>query len=138
MLASDAKRIFAIDNCKEAILYARQYYSDDKIEFLLSNALKSSFDNDAMDIVICFEMIEHIDQPDLLLTEIKRVLKKDGTLILSTPNKRITSPTTEKSLNPYHKKEYTFLELKELLQKYFSQVQFYGEFPNPEMKKNVF
>ncbi len=38
------------------------------------------------DSVLCFETVEHFPQPELLLTELSRVIKRDGLLILTTPN----------------------------------------------------
>lgn len=43
------------------------------------------FENDSFDVVLCTEVLEHVENPDLFLTEIHRVLKKDGTLILTVP-----------------------------------------------------
>lgn len=44
------------------------------------------FEDSLFDVVTCFELIEHIKDPDNMLTEIHRVLKEDGLLIISTPN----------------------------------------------------
>jgi SAM-dependent methyltransferase len=43
------------------------------------------FENDHFDSVVCFEVIEHIFNPDEMLTEISRVLKKDGIGLFSVP-----------------------------------------------------
>ncbi len=42
--------------------------------------------NSSVDVVTSFDMIEHLYDPDKFLKETKRILKKDGILILSTPN----------------------------------------------------
>jgi len=44
------------------------------------------FEDGQFDCVVCGEVIEHIPNPDFLLNEINRILKKDGYLIISTPN----------------------------------------------------
>jgi len=44
------------------------------------------FNDSQFDCVVCGEVIEHVPNPDLLLKEINRVLRKDGYLIISTPN----------------------------------------------------
>jgi len=44
------------------------------------------FANNEFDCIILGEVIEHVPNPDFLLREIRRVLKKKGTLIISTPN----------------------------------------------------
>lgn len=71
------------------------------------------------DTVVSTEFIEHIekDQLEPLLEQIVDRLKDGGKFLGSTPNK--VAPTT----NPYHLYEYTLDELKEILEKYFSQVE---------------
>jgi len=42
----------------------------------------------SFDIVTCLEVIEHFTSPGLMLLEIRRVLKKGGFIVLSTPNSK--------------------------------------------------
>lgn len=44
------------------------------------------FNNSSMDSVLCIQMIEHLVNPDFFLQESKRVLKKNGTVVITTPN----------------------------------------------------
>ena len=60
------------------------------------------------------ETIEHVD-PDKSLKELKRVLKKGGYLILSTPQ----NSTTEQCINPVHLYEYSLKEIKSIVSNYF-------------------
>jgi ubiquinone/menaquinone biosynthesis C-methylase UbiE len=60
-----------------------------------------------------------------MLSEFKRVLKPGGILFLSTPNQQITSPNGSIK-NPYHTQEFSFDQLKELLQ-IFSAVDIKGQ-----------
>lgn len=73
----------------------------------------------SFDTVVSTEFIEHIerDQLEPLLEQIVDRLKDGGKFLGSTPNK--VAPTT----NPYHLYEYTLDELKEILEKYFPQVE---------------
>nr|WP_262921462.1 class I SAM-dependent methyltransferase [Maribellus maritimus] len=73
------------------------------------------------DYVICFQVIEHIENSEFLLNEIHRVLKVNGKLIISTPNKK-------KSLtrNPWHIKEYSGNEFFKLLSQNFSEIRMKG------------
>ena len=70
-------------------------YSKDEIEkasrtsfnFKRVNLEKGTpFPDEHFDIIYAAEIIEHMYNPDFLLSEINRILKKDGFLILSTPN----------------------------------------------------
>ena len=46
-------------------------------------------DDHSFDVIVCFEAIEHIEDQEALLAEVKRLLKPDGLFIVSTPNKAI-------------------------------------------------
>ena len=50
------------------------------------DSLDLSFDDEEFDAVLCLETIEHLAKPDILLKELGRITKKDGELILTTPN----------------------------------------------------
>ena len=78
------------------------------------NIMNLSFSNATFDVVLCMETIEHVD-PDKSLKEVKRVLKKGGYLILSTPQ----NSTTEQCINPQHLYEYSLEEIKNIVSKYF-------------------
>lgn len=66
---------------KEAIkkgINVKQFFFDDKAEM--------PFDDNFFDIIVAGEIIEHIYDTDFFLKEIKRLLKPEGKLIISTPN----------------------------------------------------
>lgn len=73
------------------------------------------------DFVVSFQVIEHIQNDEFFLREIYRVLKPNGKLILTTPN-RLMSLTR----NPWHIREYTTHELKQLSSKIFDNVSMFG------------
>lgn len=55
-------------------------------EFKIENLLKMNFDNAFFDVIICTEVLEHIIEYERAIEELKRILKKDGFLILTFPN----------------------------------------------------
>lgn len=71
------------------------------------------------DIIICFETIEHINDYSIALSNLNSLLKEDGVLIISSPNRPVTSPNalriSDKPLNKYHVQEFTINEFKEEL-----------------------
>lgn len=77
--------------------------------------------SDEYDTVISFQVIEHIQNDKLFLEEIYRVLKPGGKAIISTPNIRHTL-----SRNPWHIREYTGSELKQLCGGIFDKVEAKG------------
>jgi len=82
------------------------------------------FCDGAFDKVVCFEVIEHVSDADAVLDELKRVLDKDGLLIVSSPNRCVNVPG-----NPFHVHEFTPDELSEALASRFSHVEFLQQHP---------
>jgi|GEM_PF-2201613 len=61
-------------------------FPDKKFNFLAGDAQVLPFEDETFDIVVCSEVIEHVDHPGNVLSEINRVLLPGGVLVLSTPN----------------------------------------------------
>ena len=87
-------------------------------------------DDNCIDFVVSFQVIEHIYDDKYFLSEIKRVLKKNGKLILTTPNKKMSL-----SRNPWHIREYTVQEMSDLLNNFFSKTEIMGVFGNEKVMK---
>ena len=79
------------------------------------------FADESFDYVISFQVIEHIKNDREFVAEVSRVLRKGGKFIVSTPNAPMSL-----TRNPWHVREYTAEELKELLSKEFSQIDMMG------------
>lgn len=73
------------------------------------------------DVVISFQVIEHIRNDTLFLQEIYRVLKPGGIALVTTPNRPMSL-----SRNPWHIREYTGPELAELAGKIFDKFEVQG------------
>lgn len=72
---------FGIDVYDKAIDHAKKTYPN--IKFKVASAEKLPFKDESFDLILCYETIEHVVSPKASLLEIKRVLKKDGTFILT-------------------------------------------------------
>jgi SAM-dependent methyltransferase len=70
------------------------------------------------DAVICFEVLEHIDEPETALDALAAVLRPDGLLVVSSPNRDVYPPG-----NPYHKHEFLPAELAQALSARFAHVR---------------
>jgi len=113
-----SKLVEAIDISKETIKYAKSQYSEPNINFHTDNILVlKTIKDKTIDVVTNFEVIEHIKEQDIFLKQIKRVLKNDGVLIISTPN-ILNHPKG----NKYHLKELKPNNFNILLKKYFKKV----------------
>lgn len=79
------------------------------------------FADNSFDVVITFQVIEHIQDDVNFLKEIHRVLKPGGLAMITTPNRPMSL-----SRNPWHIREYTGKELGDLAKKIFSRVEVKG------------
>lgn len=79
------------------------------------------FADESFDYVISFQVIEHIKHDKKFVKEVSRILRKGGKFIVSTPN----APTSL-TRNPWHIREYTELEFKDLLSNGFSHIEAFG------------
>ncbi|HVX25464.1 MAG TPA: class I SAM-dependent methyltransferase [Parafilimonas sp.] len=125
LLAQHASWVYGVDISMEAIEHAQFKYSDKNLTFKVGSADEIPLDNHSIDTVISFETIEHHQEHNKMMEEIRRVLKFDGMLIMSSPDKKYYSDVPGYS-NPFHVKELYKEEFSKLLYKYFAnQVMLY-------------
>ena len=129
LLATRASQVIGIDIDRTAVEHATLNYPSPNLSFRVGSALDLRFLRPASyDVVVAFELIEHLDEQERALAEIKRVLKESGFLILSTPE-RNTYNVPGRPANPFHARELSFDEFTELLGEYFSDLAFFGQRP---------
>ncbi|MCA1644227.1 MAG: class I SAM-dependent methyltransferase [Chloroflexi bacterium] len=83
----------------------------------------------SIDLVVSFETIEHVPDARATVHELRRVLKPEGRLVLSTPNRGFGPPARHTD-NPFHIQEFTADELRALLREAFDKVKLYGQRPS--------
>ncbi len=120
IIASQAKKVFGVDVDAEAVQYATTNYGKKNITFLHGDGIKIPLDDDAVDVVVSFETLEHIEDYEKFMAEVKRVLKPDGLLVLSTPNDKEFPEGAH-----FHIHEFEQKELEKLVDKYFSTTKSY-------------
>jgi SAM-dependent methyltransferase len=123
-LAGSASRVVGVDRSADAIAYARAEYARPNVEFLAGDLLELPFEDGAFDVVCAFEAIEHIDDQRRFLSEAVRVLRPDGTLLVSTPRVERTSREPD---NPFHRVELSRRDFEALLCERFGEVELYGQ-----------
>ena len=124
LLSETASKVIGVDIDFETIKNAKKKYLKSNLKYLVGNADKIPVESNSFDVVVSFETIEHHDKHDEMLLEIKRVLKHDGVLIMSSPDKKYYSDLTGQK-NPFHVKELYFKDFKELINKYFDYTNYY-------------
>ena len=117
-----ALSVTGLDISFEALTWAREEHTHAHLTFYRCNDLGAQLPADSFDVVTCFEMIEHVPQDvqKATLTNIRRLLRRDGVLLISTPNPEFTKLYGE---NPYHAHEMALPEFQELLRQHFSHVR---------------
>lgn len=117
-----ARHVVGIDVSEEAIAYADQHYRRPNLAFALADVCASGLASSSIETVVAFEVIEHVNDPDLLVWEVHRVLTNDGLFICSTPNAATYPPG-----NPFHKHEMTQDEFRAVLSKHFPALAMFEE-----------
>jgi SAM-dependent methyltransferase len=84
-----------------------------------ANGCRLPFPDSSFDVVVSFETIEHVQEPESLLREFARVLKGDGLCICSSPNRDFQPAFGNKVANPFHISEMNYSEFNELFSRYF-------------------
>ncbi len=121
LASAGASRAVGVDIDREAIENARAR-AGEKAEFVQGDLSALPFENDTFDLVVSFEAIEHVGDPERAFDEMRRVLKPDGILAISSPNKGVYPAG-----NRFHIREFTAAELEEVLQHRFGQVRMYRQ-----------
>ena len=129
LMAEKAETVVGMDISTESIEYAKINYQKENLKYEIGSVTQIPIqEKEIFDIIISYETIEHINEEDQykFLKEIKRLLKKDGILIISTPNKKTYTDLT-KNKNPYHIKEFYLEEYLNFLKNYFQYIQILGQ-----------
>lgn len=129
LASSGARYVLGMDLSAAAVAYARSRYVEtagaSNLEFVQMDAVHLGYSDESFEMVTSIEVIEHLGHPEQYVAEIGRVLGAEGLLVLSTPNKRMSSPTPG-SMWPHHVREFHLGELRDLLTAHFSEVQMWG------------
>jgi SAM-dependent methyltransferase len=123
VLAGRAAEVIGVDANPEAHEHARLRYRRSNLRF--ERTLVESFDQ-PRDAIVFLQTIEHVERPGELLA---RFAELAPVSYVSTPNRlTLAPPGAEKSANPWHLREYTAGEYRELVEPRFESVEIYGLF----------
>ena len=127
LAAHSASRVVAADIAIEPLIEAR---TRKHIDVLCASVLRLPFPDATFDLVVSLETIEHVRDDAAYVAEIRRVMKDDGVLICSTPNRAVLNPGRSQAdapFNRFHVREYTAPEFEAVLRTRFPVVTLLGQ-----------
>ena len=126
VMAGYAQKVIGVDIDKQTIKHAKSNYQKDNLEFKTGDCKEIPVENNSIDVIVSFETIEHHPYHTEMLQEFKRVLKDDGVLVISSPNK-LNYSDLKNYKNPFHVKELYKEEFIHLLNEYFKNTEVLGQ-----------
>ena len=138
LLASNgAKQVVTVDLDKIKTLRVQGICSNLKnFNTLVMDAQRLGFKDHSFQVITCFEVIEHIPKPEVVLSEIRRLLKTDGVLLLTTPNRAVRLLPFQPPWNKEHLREYTLRSFRKTLQRHFPSFELLGIYGEPRLHKH--
>jgi len=114
IMAQAAKTVIGVDIDPISVEFGAANFVKPNLSFKVGSAIAIPCADHSLDVVVSFETLEHIYEHDAFMTEIKRVLRPGGLLIISTPDSDYYSHPSQ-PLNEYHVRELTRLQFSTLL-----------------------
>ena len=127
LLAQTAKHVVGVEIDSATVSLANSHYAKENLEYIEGDVHNIPLPDNHVDMVVSFETLEHISGHDDFMVEIKRVLKEDGLLIMSTPDKLVYAEVSGGIDNPFHVSELMLSEFETLVRKHFCNVRMYGQ-----------
>ena len=127
-LARSAESVVGVDRAPAAIEFARAHYAAHNLSFEEGTCEALPHGDASFELVVAFEVIEHLDDWRGFLREAHRVLVPNGQLVISTPNKLYyTESRGRDGANPFHVHEFDFAEFRAELTAVFPHVSLFLE-----------
>src|SRR6202789_2887345 len=113
LIAGIARRVVAVDYDEAAVAHVRSRYA--RVQVMQANLAQLPLPDASVDVVVNFQVIEHLWDQAQFVSECARVLRPSGLLMVSTPNRITFSPGRDTPINPFHTRELNACELTQLL-----------------------
>lgn len=123
-LAEKAAHVTGIDVDPRSLAYAEHRYAAANVDFRQMDLATLTFPSGSFDVVVSFETLEHVPEPESAVREAARVLREGGVYIASTPRVDVTDRSPD---NPFHSVEYAPEDFAKLLGTAFGNVELYGQ-----------
>jgi SAM-dependent methyltransferase len=125
---TNAATVVAMDISADAIAHARGAFGRPGVHFLQGACESLPFADESFDLLVAFEVIEHLERWREMLAEARRILRPSGVLLVSTPNKSwYAESRAAAGPNPYHVREFDYPEFEAALQATFPHVHLWSQ-----------
>ncbi|MCP2622361.1 class I SAM-dependent methyltransferase [Mycolicibacterium smegmatis] len=114
LIADVARRVIGLDYDEATVAHVRARYA--RVDIRHGNLAELPLPDASVDVVVNFQVIEHLWDQAQFVSECFRVLRPGGVFLVSTPNRITFSPGRDTPLNPFHTRELNAAELTELLE----------------------
>ena len=114
LIADRARHVIGLDYDESAVAHVRARYP--RVDMRQGNLAELPLPTASVDVVVNFQVIEHLWDQGQFVAECLRVLRPGGILLISTPNRITFSPGRDTPVNPFHTRELNAGELTELLE----------------------
>jgi len=125
-LALVARTAVGVDLDPESVRHASARYMAMNVAFRVGDCTQIPAAEASFDLAVSFETIEHLTEQERMLGELKRVLRPEGMLVISSPNKLVYSDGRSLQ-NPFHQRELYFHEFRDMLRSFFPKVRIFGQ-----------
>ena len=125
---ADSAVVVGIDVSADAVAHARRAFSRPGVDFIQGACESLPFAGASFDLLVAFEVIEHLEDWRQMLAEARRVLRPSGVLLVSTPNKAWYNESRGAAgPNPYHVREFEYREFEAALEAAFPHVRLWTQ-----------
>ena len=125
ILAQKAHSVVGMEKIGSCTEFSRKCFPLENVRYVNEDVVHTSIPDERFDAVVAIEVIEHVADYHGALRNLKRILKKGGTLYVSSPNRNNRNLGEHGPKNKYHVREWTIREFYETLSMYFPEIQFF-------------
>lgn len=110
-----ADRVIGVDLDLQVVEHATATYARGDIEVVRAELSTLPFPDDEVDLVVSFQVIEHLHDVPSYLASLFRVTRPGGAVWIATPNRLTFTPESDVPTNPFHVREFAADELHDEL-----------------------